>query len=252
MRGYADFEFDLPEALLIKLVECLDGLEPNALLSDVVSQIPDAQGVYQLFYHGHLVYIGKTDAEAGLRKRLDRHAKKVQHRHNLQPSEVSFKAVRIYVFTAVDLETQLLHHYKSSGVEDWWNDSGFGANDPGRRRDKTVYKNTHFDRRFPIDIDRDLEIELPATSAAANYLQSLKVHLPFVFRFEGEGKSRRPHPELVNTQILMPEGIKSARGIITAIVKQLPKGWQATALPSHIILYKESDKYPQGEMVAQS
>src|SRR5262245_21719866 len=109
--GYMDFEFDLPRALLVRLVQVLDSLPPAALDEEFLNAIPDAQGVYQLFLNGDLVYIGKTDAEAGLRKRLDRHRRKIQHRNGLDPNQMFFKAVRIYVFTAIDLETQLINHY---------------------------------------------------------------------------------------------------------------------------------------------
>lgn len=107
--GYVDFEFDLPGALLARLVQVLDTLPPATLSREFLDDIPDAQGVYQLFLDAALVYIGKTDAEAGLRKRLDRHRLKIQHRNGLDPNRVAFKAVRIYVFTAVDLETQLIN-----------------------------------------------------------------------------------------------------------------------------------------------
>lgn len=52
--GYVDFEFDLPGALLARLVDVLDGLAPAVLSTEVLSEIPDAQGVYQLFLNGDL------------------------------------------------------------------------------------------------------------------------------------------------------------------------------------------------------
>src|SRR5690242_2982896 len=96
---FREFEFDLPQALLRDLVALLDGLTPVSLESGrIETQIPEEQGVYQLFLDGNLVYIGKTDAEAGLRARLTRHSRKIRQRQNLDPSRVSFKAVRIFVF----------------------------------------------------------------------------------------------------------------------------------------------------------
>ena len=92
MKGYLEFEFDLPNALLINLARALDGMESSELSTANVVDIPEAQGVYQLFHNNSLVYIGKTDAEAGLKKRLERHAWTIQHRRHLDPSEVSFKA----------------------------------------------------------------------------------------------------------------------------------------------------------------
>ena len=65
MRGFQEFEFDLPDALLAQLVAVLDAMDAETLTISALRDIPDAQGVYQLFNNGELVYIGKTDAEAG-------------------------------------------------------------------------------------------------------------------------------------------------------------------------------------------
>jgi hypothetical protein len=252
--GYVDFEFDLPDALLTRLVQVLDELVDATLNSELVANIPDAQGVYQLFLDEALVYIGKTDAEAGLRRRLDRHQHKIQHRAGLEPTRVSFKAVRIYVFTAVDLETQLIRHYGGlSAVR--WNGSGFGSNDPGRERDTTTYKAEHFDATYPIDIDRPLEIAFPTSGSAAILLAALKNSLPYVFRYEAAGpRARRTHPDLENTEVSVSAGQPiTARRVIQEIISQLPTGWQATQLPSHIILYKEAPRsYAQGIVIAVS
>ena len=251
--GYVDFEFDLPGALLARLIDVLDDMQGAALVPDFVSSIPDAQGVYQLFLDEELVYIGKTDAEAGLRKRLERHASKTQHRGQLEPSRVSFKAVRIYVFTAVDLESQLIAHYGGySAVR--WNGSGFGSNDPGRERDTTTYKAGHFDALYPIDIDRELSLPLSEEMKAADVLAALKAELPYVFRYQGASpRSRKPHADLEEANVSLTDiGAVTARGIIEHVVRHLPPGWQATRLPSHIILYKEDRAYPQGTVIARS
>ena len=251
--GYVDFEFDLPGALLARLVQVLDTLPPATLSREFLDDIPDAQGVYQLFLDAALVYIGKTDAEAGLRKRLDRHRLKIQHRNGLDPNRVAFKAVRIYVFTAVDLETQLINHYGGPAAVRW-NGSGFGSNDPGRERDTTRYRPDHFDARFPIDIEQPLDLELPSWDTAANILSVLKTALPYVLRYEGAGpRSRSPHPDLRGTVVSMPSIFPvTAKAVIEAVVSQLPTGSQATYLLSHIILYKEMRAYPQGQIIARS
>ena len=68
-----------------------------------LAPIPEEQGIYELFLDDgsgpRLVYVGKTDAEAGLLSRLTRHSKKIQHRIGLTPASVLFKAVRVFVFT---------------------------------------------------------------------------------------------------------------------------------------------------------
>jgi hypothetical protein len=251
--GYVDFEFDLPGALLNRLVKVLDGMDSATLSRENTESIPEAQGVYQLFLDGKLVYIGKTDAEAGLSRRLIRHGKKIQHRVRLDPERVSFKAVRIYVFTAVDLENQLIRHYGGLSVVQW-NGSGFGSNDPGRERDTSTYKQDHFDAAFPIDIDRPLGIELKERGSAFAVLSDLKAALPYVFRFQSaKARSRKPHPDLEGTTVaVLADEPASARWIIKQVVPQLPKGWQVTKLPSHIILYKENKSYPQGDIISRS
>ena len=200
--GYREFEFDLPGALFQNLISILDSMTPAPLTTEALSGVPEAQGVYQLFLDGRLVYIGKTDAEAGLFKRLARHTKKTMHRHNLSPDRVAFKAVRIFVFTAMDLETQLIKYYKDSGEGSAWNGSGFGANDPGRERDTSAP--SRFDRDYPIDFDRPLGISFAGTSTAAEVAARLKSVLPYTLRFEAAGKrTRAPHPELSQTNVTM-------------------------------------------------
>lgn len=252
--GYRDFEFDLPNALLVRLVEVLDGMIAAPLNLISLADIPDqAQGVYQLFFNGDLVYIGKTDAEAGLGSRLRRHYQKIQHRGNLDPSNVSFKAVRIYVFTAVDLETQLINYYGGNSKVQW-NGSGFGSNDPGRERDTTKFKEEHFDAKYPIDVNRPLTFSIPASGTAASILAVLKNSLPYTLRYENAGgRSRQPHSDLTTTTITLPQDkIVTAHDVISAIVSQLPSGWQAVRFPSHIILYKDNKNYIYGSLISRS
>lgn len=248
--GFREFEFDLPGALLNHLVLVLDEMESAPLNPSSLATVPEAQGVYQLFLDGQLVYIGKTDGEAGLLRRLTRHAKKTLHRHNLDPARVSYKAVRIFVFTAMDLETQLIKHYtKDEGT--LWNGSGFGSNDPGRKRDTS--EPGRFDQEFPIDIDRVLEDDFTGTDTAANVAARIKLLLPYTFRFQTIGKTRKPHADLAETTVVIPQGHNTARKIIGELVRQLPQGWQATALSAVMILYKENrDDYPDASILARS
>ena len=256
--GYQEFEFDLPEALLARLVEVFGGLSPAPLVPAVVAGIPEEQGVYQLFLERgesrDLVYIGKTDAAAGLKRRLDRHARKVQQRVGLDPNHVLFKAVRVFVFTAVDLETQLIEHYAEAASVSW-NNSGFGSNDPGKERDTTYYKPDHFDTRFPIDIGRILDFALPMTGSAAQVLRALKANLPYLIRFQSNGGNWRiAHDDLENTRVrLDPSRPLTPESVLAQVILQLPAGWHATMLPSHVIVYKDDDRrLPSGRLIAKS
>jgi len=250
--GYREFEFDLPEALLARLFDTFEPMERGPLTPEAVSQIPEEQGVYQLFHKGTLVYIGKTDAEAGLRQRLGRHAWTIQHRMNLDTADVNFKAIRVFVFTAIDLETQLIKKYQAQ-AKVAWNFSGFGSNDPGRERDTTNAKPDGFDAQFPVDLDRAVETELPSSASAFNVLVALRKWLPYTLRFEPLKRgSRKAHPDLDAATVTLPPAPSTTRQLLTQIVQSLPAGWQCTLLPGRVILYKESRDYQFGQVIATS
>lgn len=248
--AYAEFEFNLSEALLNNLVELLNEMEPGALTEENVSNVPEGQGVYQLFHGGTLVYIGKTDSEAGLPQRLRRHVRSIQNRQNLNVEDVGFNAVRIFVFTAMDLETQLIRRYG----EPTWNKSGFGSNDPGRNRDRTQLRPEGFDARFPINVDRELDFTVLRDGTVARVLSALKRSLPYVFRFQLLPGSRTPHPDLMSAQIVLPEEARTVRSILESVTAALPPGWQATALPSRVLIYRENYDYQVegGQIIARS
>jgi hypothetical protein len=248
IAGFREFEFDLPDALLTSMVVAFDNMEGATLSREHVSRIPEAQGVYQLIVGGEIVYIGKTDAGAGLLGRLTRHAWTIQHRSNLKVAKVSFKAVRVFVFTAMDLETQLINHYKGQSSVSW-NNSGFGSNDPGRNRDKTRANPKSFDALYPIDLDEKVSLGLSGQTSVTSALQALRRELPYTLRVENSGT----HPDFVDAKITLPKAPISARKLLAAIISELPSGWQATALAGRIILYKETeDDYPAGRIIARS
>jgi hypothetical protein len=251
MKAYAEFEFDLPGALLARLIKVLDELETAPLNNTNLLEVPEEQGVYQLLLDDRVVYVGKTDAEAGLHKRLGRHSRKIMH-VGLDPARVSFKAVRIFVFTAVDLESDLIRHYGGVKAIDW-NGSGFGSNDPGRQRDTTKVDPRNYDAQFPIDIDRELGFAIDAEETAASALARLKDALPYTFRYQGSGgRNRKPHDDFDRTILSALSGPLTPRSAIRHVVAALPSGWQATALPGYTILYKEERDYPQAEVIAIS
>jgi len=251
IAGFREFEFDLPEALLKSLVRAFDDIEKAPLNSQVVSDIPEAQGVYQLLLGNEIAYIGKTDSEAGLNKRLSRHARTIQHRLNLNVADVSFKAIRVFVFTAMDLETQLIDFYRGKSNVNW-NNSGFGANDPGRNRDRTAAKQGSFDVLYPLNLDERFRLNLEGKMSVVDILSSIRRTLPYTLRVE-TGEGRKPHSDFLNATLNIQPGETSIREILTTIVAALPHGWQATALAGRVIFYKERvDNYPAGRIIARS
>ena len=252
VAGFVEFEFDLPDALLNSLIGVLDNMQNAPLLPGEVGAIPDAQGVYQLSLNDQVVYIGKTDAEAGLKRRLERHSHTIQHRKNLNPAHVRFKAVRVFVFTAIDLETQLIRHYGAKGPVPW-NKSGFGSNDPGRNRDATEMKPEGFDSLYQIDIDRNVDLDFSQVKTVADAFRLLREILPYTFRFETLGRGgRQPHPELHGAKIQLQQKQYTTRTLIETVMAHLPKGWQATELAGRVILYREMHEYPYGSVIARS
>jgi hypothetical protein len=251
MSGYVEFEFDLPGALLTQVVHQFARMKDEQLTLSNISQIaPNAQGVYQLFHESDLVYIGKSDAEAGLHTRLARHAQKIVDRIGLEPSKITFKAIRIAVFAAMDLETQLISHYGRPA----WNSSGFGSNDPGRNREQTNKDPIGFDGLYPIDIDIPLAFIAPGTHQISDLLVLLKDNLPYTFRYEvagrptGQSYRTNPHADYLTT-VIVPNQHMTMREVMRLILSALPHGWQATGFVSHVILYKETRAYAHGTLI---
>ncbi|MCZ0735677.1 GIY-YIG nuclease family protein [Phreatobacter sp. AB_2022a] len=251
--GFVEFEFDLPDALLTSLVGIFDKMKAAPLTPEAVATLPDEQGVYQLLLNDEIVYIGKTDGDAGLRKRLSRHSFTIQHRQNLDTATVVFKAVRVFVFTAIDLETQLIRHYGATKPVAW-NNSGFGSNDPGRNRDDTDLKPKGFDANYPIDLDQPIDIELVPGASLAAIISAIRQALPYYFRAEAAApRSRVSHPDLQAATFVGPALFKpTMRTAVLSILASLPAGWQATLLAGRVILYKEAKDYRWGVTIGRS
>ncbi|MBM2711061.1 GIY-YIG nuclease family protein [Mesorhizobium caraganae] len=241
--GYSEFELNIPAVLRAELPKYFDDMAASALTEENVrAQIPDgAQGAYLLYLRDALVYIGKTDSKAGFRNRLIRHLNFVQHRRNLDPVDVRFKAVRIFVFSNFDLEAMLIEEYtRHRGARPVWNYSGFGSNDPGRRRegqDPAVY-----DLEFPVDIDQEVPFLKPGAQPLLSAMLALKDGLPYIFRYDTAGEHwSRGHHLMRDRMVTVPEGRMTTRLALKLFLGALPDGWRATVLPNRVILYPERD-----------
>lgn len=243
--GYAEFELDIPEVIRLELPKYFDGLAADPLTEQNIQTIPAAaQGAYMLLLDEALIYIGKTDAQAGFRTRLTRHLHNIQHRKNLDPARVLFKAVRIFVFSNFDLETMLIEEYGKRGGRPIWNFSGFGSNDPGRRRE--AQEPAKFDLDYPVDIDREITFVQAGTHSLLETLVTLKGRLPYLLRYDAEDRGyRRGHADMEDQTVAIPSGTVTTRVILQAILNALPPAWQATVLPNRVILYKEDAVYTQ-------
>jgi hypothetical protein len=248
----ATLEFDLPTALRDQIVALFKRLKPATLNSANISSMGmagDGQGVYQLFYKGKLAYIGKTDLEAGLRKRLIRHGLKISSRKNIDKNDVKFLAARIFVYSAMDLESSLISYYKKNGNPPLWNTSGFGSNDPGRRRDTSKVKENHFDSLYPIDLDWPAGRDLIKSETIADALAHLKRSTPYLIRFETNHR-KKPHTDLINEQAPKFRSNETVKSALLKIARVLGNDWQITALPGYVIIYKEEKVYEHGEVLS--
>ena len=112
IAGYAELELDLRDALLKELESTLAHVDAAALTPENIGLLPDAaQGVYMLLLDAQPTYIGKTDARHGFRDRLRRHFDSLSSRLNLNLAAVSFKAIRVMVFTTLNVEDELIRRY---------------------------------------------------------------------------------------------------------------------------------------------
>lgn len=251
-KGYVEYEIDVEKVLREELPGVVQRTAIAPLTPEAIAAIPErAKGAYVLFEDGNPVYAGKTDTRHGFRSRLTRHCQTIQHRKDLDPSRIGFKAVRIMVFSNFDVEAILIKELRLQDPSALaWNFSGFGSNDPGHNRE--AQEPADFDKARPIDIDRPLEF-LPsgAPIAALPLLLALKAGLPYVLRYEtdldAKGKPARHtvgHAEQRDApQIDLPSRPITLREALKLLLAALPDDWRVTVFPDRVILYKESVPY---------
>src|ERR1700720_2216441 len=84
---------------------------------------------------------------------------------------------------------------------------------------------------------------------AAELLKAIKGGLPYLLRYQtAQQNSRGPHADYKDVTITVPQDDMSARDLIRTVAQALP-GWQATAFPSHMTLYKEQRIYKHGQVI---
>lgn len=252
--GYVEYEIDIERVLRADLPAVLERVPFAPLVGASVLAIPQgAKGAYVLFEREHPVYAGKTDTRHGFRDRLGRHAHTVQHRHNIDPDEIRFKAIRILVFSNFDVEAILINALRTADPKALlWNTSGFGSNDPGHNRE--TQEPANFDKQRPIDIDRPLGVPSGEYEMLRLFLE-LKTSLPYVFRYQtdlavnakGQVKPARftiGHTDFQTAPKLVVAECLTMRDILREAIARLPEGWMATIFPDRVIFYKEPDRYP--------
>lgn len=249
--GYSDqFRLSITEALSKQLYAALKRLEPAPLTQENLDALapqaeklglPSMSGVYQLFRQvpgeeRQLTYVGKADEP--LPERLGNHLYKLSGRENISIEEMSFKCLFVEEdLSSVSPEKMLIkEHLKTGKIV--WNNRGFGNNDPGRNRDRTVIKSNHFDLEFPIDLSRTVSGLTPGLQSLHDVLWEIKRGIPFLFRF----KHSAAFKELMVT---VPEGEMTVDDAFRFVAQHLSDKWQICALLGWVIMYDDSpSSYP--------
>ncbi|AXK38510.1 GIY-YIG nuclease family protein [Crenobacter cavernae] len=252
----AKFEIDIISALSSQLEAAFDKLIPGPLTPEILDTLEAGQGIYQLYQTNLLVYVGKAD---NLPKRLREHHLKLRGRCDINVGDMSFKCLYVHEnWTTLAPETAMIRHYKTKGTgECEWNGNGFGPHDPGRNRELTNKAPDGFDMRYPIKKDWPCAWVVPGTWNALDLLVALKnsEKLPYLIRYETEKLSsdkyadyRKGHPDHRVATVAVPDANMPVVELVRLITQALP-GWQSTAFPSHMILYKESRGYRHGTII---
>ncbi len=198
---------------------------------------PAALGIYGLHYQNMLVYVGKADR---LDKRLGEHQAKLAGRQLISPDVVGATFLTVNPnWSAYAPEAILVRHFRHEKLCEW-NGSGFGNHDVGRRRD-TSSPNA-FDRQFPIRLDWPCTQVTAGQHDVSELLASLKAELPYLLRYD------KGQHDLEAVTVEFAASAPTVREVMHAASAALP-GWQATALPSHIIFYKEDRPYTNAQGV---
>lgn len=255
---YSEFSLSISEAMKTQLMTAMVRLIPVPLTLENLSVLERRAGIYQLFLDGKSVYVGKADDN--LYSRIDQHRRKLLSRREekvegrdpnplLLSERMSFRCM--YVNEDMDSlgpEKMLIKQFISTG-EALWNNKGFGNNDPGKERDTSLVKESHFDKAYPINLDLPVTpvAKVSAKSSVSEPINNLhtamtaiKLALPFNFRFS----NTVPH---AGELMAIPVDETQVNGVtLTAqewfswIANRLPDGWVIIALPAYVIAYPKT------------
>lgn len=244
-RGAAEFEFDLATPLFNQIRKTFDSVTPVPLDNEHLRQIEDRPGLYGLHLDGQPVYIGKADDS--VLTRLRKHHRTIAGRKNISPEQVEFRCVYLAItWDPFKPETALMKYYRTT--EPWgWNEKGFGANDPGRKRDWTHLDEDHWHRRYPLNPEWRCSSIVAGEYGAEQLLSEIGSDVPFWFRYEKTPQAREQYHA---TTVSVPRNAMSARDLLRLVASTLGHAWQATITPSHMLLYNEQKmEYPFMEVI---
>jgi hypothetical protein len=242
----ADFRLSITRALGDQLADAFGGLTPAPLNVDALDLVQSRRGVYQLFLDGGQVYIGKADRS--LSDRLGNHRRKISGRNGISLQQMSFTAVYVDEdLSAVAPETLLINRHRGAGLLPW-NYNGFGNKDPGRQRDTSRVEAGHFDSLYPANLDFVCASVDPGPHSVRELLTSLKAELPYVFRFETAAAGAAEPEAYRATSVSVADEPPTADSLFRTLAEAMP-GWQITALPGYVVMYREDREYPSARKV---
>jgi hypothetical protein len=239
--GYGEYEIVVEEVLRQSLPGAFGKVDEAPLTLEATAKLPiGAKGAYLLFMNGRPVYAGKTDTRHGFQARLRRHALSVQHREGLDPSHLTFKTMRIMVFSAFDVESILIREMQRLDPAHLnWNNNGFGSNDPGQNRDDGEPSN--FEKEFPINVDVVLS-DIPAGPMALFAVLKRAQHSVSYKLRHG------PITGYAQVTVLVPKN-PTMQHILDAVAGVLPDDFQITIFHGRIILYSQEKIYKYARKV---
>jgi hypothetical protein len=238
------FTFDLTGALAEQLDAALPTLTPAPLSITRLEGVDPIPGIYQLYLSDELVYVGKADRN--LRGRLTDHHRKLIGRLNIDIADLTFTGLYLEgTWIPVGPEQMLIKRREEQGVRPLWNFNGFGINDPGKERDTTNFGSEHFDVLYPANLDFVVSSVSQGTYLASELLPLVKRELPYVFRYENQWAK---HPDYLTSHVRL-ENSPTAAEVFEALTIALPPGWQITALPGYVIMYKNVRDYASSRRI---
>ena len=226
-----DFRLSITKALGDQLAAALSRLGRAPLDEDSLALLHERPGVYQLYLDEKFVYVGKADKT--LPGRLRNHLRKLAGRRDIDLADVTFSCLYVAEdFSALAPEQLLISHHKEMGNIPW-NNNGFGNKDPGRQRDSTILKKSHFDVLYPIDLDLPVGGLTPGEMTLHALLKAVKPGLPYNFRYAEPPRSKQ-------LAVRVPDGGLSVDDVFHLVSAELPESWQITALMGYVIMYGDA------------
>ncbi len=247
MAAIAEFRLSITKALGDQLEASLATLSPAPLTVERLAQLQPRSGVYQLYYRSAFVYVGK--AEQSLPDRLEDHLRKISGRANISLDDMGFTAMYVEEdLSAVAPETLLINRYRAAGSVPW-NLAGFGNHDPGRNRDDSRVDEDHWDAMYPVNLELPCDGISAGTYPVVDLLRKVKAALPFLFRYQDGNRSVGAQPADYRREVaVIPHDNPTADQAFSRIAAALP-GWQITALPGYVIMYREQRHYPSAQKI---